>query len=61
MCKCTIDGGCAAARLRIIEFLDYSSSRIHDAGKHNVLETGSVFILRRGEGGTYSVGCHRKS
>jgi hypothetical protein len=39
----------------------FSSSGILNTIKHNVSETGSVSVLRRGEGGTYSVGSFRMS
>jgi hypothetical protein len=39
----------------------FSSSGILNTRKHNVSETGSVSILRRGEGDTYSVGSLRRS
>jgi hypothetical protein len=39
----------------------YTLSGILNTGKLNVSETGSVTVLRCGEGGAYSVGSLRKS
>jgi hypothetical protein len=42
-------------------FCIFTSSSILKTRKHNVSETGSVSVLRKGGGGdTYSVGSHRK-
>jgi hypothetical protein len=38
-----------------------SSSGILNVRKHNVLETGSVFVLRLREGDMYCIGSLRKS
>jgi hypothetical protein len=53
------DGGVYHSEL--LGFWTLSSVRNSKHWEHNVSETGSVSVLRWGEGDTYSVGSHRKS